>query len=400
MPDKIPVLYLDNTFTFGGAINSLLNVLKSIDTDRFIPVLVSGQPESLIRQKCGSIHYYKVDLKLPWIHNSRYQRIAKFPVFRLKLFLTLLNVLRNVYWVLFITLPEAVRYYKIGKRHEARIVHLNNILGSQLAGIIAAKLLKVPCVAHLRDFEEIHPITKFYAGLIDRHIAISTAVKKNLMSLGVPNDKIRVVFDCIDLDEFDADVPAQDLKREFGLEDGDKAFGLFARIVEWKGIREYVAAAQDLLAEFPRAKAFVVGGVSDGAEAYYSEIKSMVCGSHYADRFVLTGYRHDVPALMKLMDVVVHNSLRPEPFGMVIIEAMAMGKPVVAAAGGGPEDIVIDGVTGFLFSVHDKKALNRHVTKLLNDPEMSRKMGSGRKREVPTIVWQGNSREEDRKDLQ
>jgi glycosyltransferase involved in cell wall biosynthesis len=199
------------------------------------------------------------------------------------------------------------------------------------------------------------------------------------MSLGVSTDKIHVVFDCIDLDEFDADVTSNDLKHEYGLEDGIKAFGIFGRLVEWKGIREFVAAAQKVLAEFSDAKAFIVGGVSDGSEAYYSEIKTMVCHSRYADKFVLTGYRDDVPALMKLMDVVVHGSLRPEPFGMVIIEAMAMGKPVVAAAGGGPEDIVTDGVTGFLFKAHEKNALPRHIVKLLNDHEMARKMGAAGK---------------------
>jgi glycosyltransferase involved in cell wall biosynthesis len=99
------------------------------------------------------------------------------------------------------------------------------------------------------------------------------------------------------------------------------------------------------------------------------------------DKIVFTGYRQDIPALMKFMDIVVHASNSPEPFGMVVIEGMAMGKPVVATRAGGPLDIVVDGMTGLLVPVGDAKALAGAVIRLLGEPGLRTRMGvAGRER--------------------
>ncbi len=123
--------------------------------------------------------------------------------------------------MLFITLPEALLYWWIGRKHKVRLVHLNNIMGSQLAGILAAKMLNVPCIGHLRDFEEVDRVTKVYARLIDYHIAISGAIKDNLINLDVPREKIAVVYDAIDLQDFDDTVSMLScVIREFNLSMG------------------------------------------------------------------------------------------------------------------------------------------------------------------------------------
>lgn len=79
--------------------------------------------------------------------------------------------------------------------------------------------------------------------------------------------------------------------------------------------------------------------------------------------------------MMKLMDVIVHASNRPEPFGMDIIEGMAMEKPVVATRGGGPIDTVIEGETGYLVEMGDPNSLGRAIVSLLRQPELARQMG-------------------------
>jgi glycosyltransferase involved in cell wall biosynthesis len=83
------------------------------------------------------------------------------------------------------------------------------------------------------------------------------------------------------------------------------------------------------------------------------------------------------------MDVVVHASIRPEPFGMVLIEGMLMGKPVVASKAGGPLDIVIDGETGFLVEPADPRSMAESILLLLQEPQLRESMGSkGRARIV------------------
>jgi glycosyltransferase involved in cell wall biosynthesis len=317
------------------------------------------------------------------VNDRLYRKIAAIPTFRFRPLRKVLNCSRFLYWLAFVTVPEAFRYYRLGRKHGVSLVHLNNILGSQLAGILAARLLRVPCVAHLRDFEEVHPVTRFYARLIDHHVAISRAIRDNLLQLGVPAERISLVHDAIDLAQFNAAVEWESLLAEFDLLPGQPRFGIFGRVVDWKGIREFLLATRQVLTQIPEARAFIVGGHSDGDEGFVREMRGLAGDLGIAGRVIFTGYRQDVPALMKLMDVVVHASTRPEPFGMVVIEGMAMEKPVVATQGGGPCDIVAEGETGFLVKMCDFEALGRAIITLLRQPGLRREMGKrGRKRVV------------------
>lgn len=380
MKKQLSILILDNTFTFGGAINSLCHMLKAVERDQFTPILVTGQPPEFLAKHFDCICYH-VMLRLPWVHNRIYKKLSALPIFRWGTALRTLNMFRFLYWFIVITLPESLRYYRIGRKHRVDLVHLNNILGSQLAGILAARFLSVPCVAHLRDFEEIHPITRFYARMIDHHIAISEAIKENLVQLGVSAERISIVHDALDLEEFNAAIDNDYLTREFRLADNQPKFGIFGRVVDWKGIREFLHAARLIVEQIPNAKGFIVGGPSDGDEKYYHEMMQLSMDLGLEKNIVFTGYRSDVPALMKLMDVVVHASNRPEPFGMVVIEGMAMGKPVIATRAGGPLDIVADEETGYLVAIGDAEALAVKVIALLKNPELRMKMGQrGRER--------------------
>ena len=373
---KINILYIDNTFTFGGAINSLLNLFKALTIEKYCPILITGQPDEFMASHFKGFIYYRLNFKLPWIHNKLYKKIISLRICQNKILLKIINAVRFFYWVICITLPESFRYYRIGKRHDVKIVHLNNILGSQLAGIIASKLLNVPCVAHLRHFEETAFITKLYAAMIDHHIAISSAIKENLLNLEVPENKISIVWDAIDLKEFDNNSSYEYLLEEFNINKGEKTFGIFGRIIEWKGIKEFILSADYVFKEVSDAKAFIVGDSSDGDRDYYDSMVTLVRNLGLDDKIVFAGFREDVPALMNMMEVVVHSSIQPEPFGMVLIEGMAMGKPVVATKAGGPLDIVVHGKTGFLVSPRNTEEMSKAIIRLLQDPSLCQKMGN------------------------
>lgn len=384
-PDKIPILFLDNSYTFGGAINSLLYLLRALDKSRFIPILVTAQPEVFLRQYFDFMKWHHVEIKLPWVHNRIYKRIISYRFFSSGFGLKCVNRIRFFYWLLFVTLPEAFHYYRIGRRYKVRIVHLNNILGSQLAGILAAKFLGVPCVAHLRDFENVTGVTQFYAKLIDMHIAISGAIKENLLRLAVPEEKISIIYDAIDLDDFNDQLSCEYLRHEFDIHNGTKLFGIFGRIIEWKGIKEFVRAAALVIQSLPKTKAFIIGDCSDGEKEYFAEVKELIAHYDLEQQIILAGYRKDVPAFMGLMDVVVHASIKPEPFGMVLIEAMAMGKPVVATKGGGPLDIVVEKETGYLVEVGDSNQMAEVIITLLNSPVTVKTMGESGKQRVREV---------------
>lgn len=373
-------MILDNSITFGGSTQSLCCLIRALDKKQFQPVLVTGQPTDFLAKHFDCTWYHFIP-KLPWVNNQVYRKIASLRLFRFRWMRKLLNLSRFMYWIAFITVPEAVKYFRLGRKHSVALVHLNNIFGSQLAGILAAKLLRVPCVAHLRDFEEVHPITRFYAGMVDHHVAISGAVRENLLDLGVPDRRISVIHNGVDLNEF-SDIPDYTyLFQEFGLAASQNRYGIFSRIVDWKGIREFICAVQIIAFEFPAAKAFIVGGKSDGDEAFMQEMRKLVTDLKLENNVVFTGYRPDVPALMGFMDIIVHASKLPEPFGRVVIEGMAMKKPVVATRGGGPLEIIIEEETGFLVEMGDSSALAHSVKTLLRQSDLRLKMGlAGRER--------------------
>jgi glycosyltransferase involved in cell wall biosynthesis len=380
--DNIPVLYLDNTATFGGAINSLLYLLRALDKSQFTPILVTAQPEEFLRRNFHFLEWRRVKIKLSWVDNRIYKKITALKIFSSGLAHKFVKRVRFLYWLLFITLPEALRYWQIGRKHKVRLVHLNNIMGSQLAGILAAKMLNVPCIGHLREFEQIDRITKFYARFIDSHIAISGAIKDNLLNLDVPSQKIVVVYDAIDLQDFDDTVSCDHLRQELKLDGADNVFGIFGRIVQWKGIIEFVQSAALVIRSVPNTVALIVGDCSDGDSDYLNKVEYLIAEYGLNGKIILTGYRTDVPALMKLMDVVVHASITPEPFGMVLIEAMAMQKPVVATKMGGPLDIMLDGQTGFLVASDDPCEMADAVKRLIVDKSLASDMGKKGKSRV------------------
>jgi glycosyltransferase involved in cell wall biosynthesis len=381
-PDIIPVLYLDNTATFGGAINSLLYLLRALDKSQFTPIIVTAQSEEFLHRNFNFMEWRRVKIKLSWVDNRIYKKITGFGICSSGLALKCVNRIRFFYWLLFITLPEALRYWKIGRRHKVRLVHLNNIMGSQLAGILAAKMLNVPCIGHLREFEEVDRVTRFYARLIDFHIAISGAIKDNLLRLDVPCEKIVVVYDAIDLQDFNDTVSCNHLRQELNLNEADNVFGIFGRIVKWKGIVEFVQAAALVIRSIPNTKALIVGDCSDGDSGYLKMVEELIAKYGLNEKIILTGYRTDVPTLMQLMDVVVHASITPEPFGMVLIEAMAMQKPVVATKMGGPLDIMLDGRTGFLVAPDDAEEMADAIERLLVNKELAAEMGKEGKNRV------------------
>jgi glycosyltransferase involved in cell wall biosynthesis len=227
----------------------------------------------------------------------------------------------------------------------------------------------------MRGFADHDRTTRFLARFVNRYVAISKAVREDLLQLGVPEERISLVHNAIRAEIFNDNIEYDYLKEEFNLAPNQLTYGIFGRVVPWKGIREFLYAAKIAAEEFPDAKGFIVGDASDGNEHFLEEMKSLCIELDLADKIIFTGYRKDVSSLMALMDVIVHASIKPEPFGRVIIEGMAMRKPVIAARAGGPLDIVVNGQTGFLIDMQDSAALGIALRELLRNDTLRQSMG-------------------------
>ena len=130
----------------------------------------------------------------------------------------------------------------------------------------------------------------------------------------------------------------------------------------------------------PHLGAVIIGDVTDAMDEYGIQVRKQVAELGMADRVWFSGFMPDPRQVYALVNVVVHSSILPEPFGLVITEAMALGIPVVAANAGGPVEIITDGVDGFLTDPRDSAAVAARVTALLADPALYQRIGAAGRR--------------------
>lgn len=157
---------------------------------------------------------------------------------------------------------------------------------------------------------------------------------------------------------------AAELRQSLGLPAGPLV-GVFSRLAAWKGQHVLIEA----LAGLPGVGCIVVGDALFGEQAYAAELKQMVLERGLADRVRFLGHRSDVPKLMKAVDVMVHPSIDPEPFGRTLVEAMLARVPVIATNAGAAPDILEGGRAGTLVPPNDALALARAIAAVLARPE-------------------------------
>jgi len=202
----------------------------------------------------------------------------------------------------------------------------------------------------------------------ERVIAISRFIGGHLhKNYGVPANKIRIIHRGVNLDRFDpAKVTAERvtvLAANWRLEDGWPVVMLPGRLTRWKGQTMFIEALAKLARRDIRC--LLVGG-DQGREEYRRELENLVNQHGLGEIVRIVDHCDDMPAAYMLSDVVVSASTDPEAFGRVIIEAQALGRPVVASNHGGAQETVIEGETGWLFPPGDVDALAALLDKALN----------------------------------
>jgi len=173
-----------------------------------------------------------------------------------------------------------------------------------------------------------------------------------------------------------------ELVEQFDLDGGGENIGYLGQLYPPKGVHFLVEAFGLIAIQFPRARLFLIGDpVIDEYEDYPAQLRMQVDELGLQDRVVFTGWREDALNLLAQLDVVAHPTLA-EGFGRGVLEAMALGKPVVASAVGGLRESVVDTETGYLVPPEDPLMLADRLGKLLGDRELRRVLGDAGRRRV------------------
>lgn len=214
----------------------------------------------------------------------------------------------------------------------------------------------------------------------ERIIAISRFIAGHLKRMyGAPGDKIRVIHRGVDLDSFNPGLVSVErvvqLANQWRLEDGYPVVMLPGRLTRWKGQAVFIEAIAALGRKDIRC---VLVGSDQGRTGYRKELERLIEANDLSGVVRIMDHCDDMPAAYMLADVIVSASTDPEAFGRVVVEAQALGRPVVAPNHGGACETIIDRDTGWLFEPGDKDALSQALKEALELDEEGRQAYSVR----------------------
>jgi len=342
----VRTLHLAHTSASSGGEIALLRLLGALDRDAVDSVLVCAEDGRLVEDARRHGVPTLVEPLPPAIRDRRRQQAGQ--VSTLALVPSLV--------------AYAARVARVARAHRADAIHTNS-LKALVYGLLAGRLAGIPVVAHLRD-----DLSQLNAG------PAGTAVRSSLRRLpavvvgcssyvlavaGVDASRARVVY---------TGVPRAELADGIAPRSGPPVVGMVARVSPWKGQDLFLRAAARVAVRRPDVRFRIIGAPLFGEEPYLREIERLAARRPLAGRVELTGFVPDPRTAYDQLTVAVAASVLPEPFGNVIVEAMARGLPVVAPAEGGPTEIITSGVDGLLIPPRDPAALARAILSLLDDP--------------------------------
>jgi len=264
------------------------------------------------------------------------------------------------------------RLITIIKEKQIALIHTDSSTETFYAGI-AARLMRIPLVWHIRVSEEEWILDRVLSPLATRLILVSRALTQRFPWLE-NSPKMVVIYNGIGLEEFDNSPDTSSIRSEFNIGQGTILLGCIGRIEERKGQTDIISAMRDI----DNAKLILVGG---GDARYIKNIQRLCQEFGIGDRVFFTGYRDDIPSLLRDIDIFVFPSIMGEGFPRAILEAMAAKKPVVATDNAGNPEAVEDGLTGYIVPAGDGSLLAAKLNELVANKGKRTAMGrAGRKR--------------------
>lgn len=337
------VLHMDTEKTWRGGEQQALNLAKGL-RDRGVENLCVGQPERPYVERCAAaglaVEAVRTRGEADPVGIGRLRRLFRA-------------------W-----LPD--------------IVHMHTSHAHSL-GVVAARTTGVgrTVVSRRVDFSIYRNALRLswlkYRFGVDRYVAISEGVRTQMLADGLPADRIRIVHSGIDLSRFEGVEPA-DVHGEFGLPAGAPVIGDVAHF-GWHKAQEFlVRATPRILERFPDARVLLVG---EGE--CMPAIREEVAALGLQERILFTGFRTDVPSLIRAMDCFVMCSVL-EGLCTSLLDSLALGTPAVGSAVGGIPEVLVDGRTGLTVPPRDPEALAAAIVRVLEDRELrERLITEGRK---------------------
>ena len=294
------------------------------------------------------------------------------------------KLLARLFTSSFATAGYVLKLRRVLKELAPDLVHTHGLKTHVLGAWAAPR--GVPVVWHLHDYAGRRPVM---ARLLRASSRRASAAFANSESVAADarevfgrggRVRVRTVYNAVDLEHFRPEGEAADLDALAGLQpagEGTIRVGLVSTLARWKGQRTFLEALS-LLPERLRVRGYVTGGAlyrTEGSQYRPEELKKMAREFGVEGRVGFTGFVPDAAAAMRALEVVVHASTEPEPFGLVIAEAMACGRAVVAGRAGGAAEIFTEGADALGHAPGDARSLAACIERLVESPELRLALG-------------------------
>ena len=355
------ILYVIENVFFGGGERAIAHVINGLSKERykvFVACLTDskeGTSGAFIREIEGNAQIIPLDM-------------------------------RNLF-----NLSNISKLSKIIKQNKIDLIHSQGARADfyvRMASRFAGKAALVSTVATPVEEYDINPfkkiiylmIDRFGERFTDRFIAVAGHIEKKLTHLrGIDESKVVKINNGVDTEKYVPDIKIRNLMRD-KLSVGSEVvlIGAVGRLTWEKGLSQFINAAKKIENDLNLSKAdikYLIAGTGDLRGNLEGEVDSL----GLKEKFIFTGFIDDADSILNAMDVLVLPSLR-EGFPMVLLEAMSVGKPIIASKIDGVNESIIDGKNGILVEPGDSSALSEAIMGLLRDKEKINGMGqSGRK---------------------
>lgn len=364
--EKTRILYIEanRDGTIGGSYYSLLYLIQGLNRYLYEPIVMFYEDNPLISKFTQTTKRVIIfDHDSP--SNGRIRNFSEF-------FKYIPRFSRDILW-------SQIRLSRWLSEIKPDIVHLNNSYAASHDWVLACKLHKIKIIAHDRGTRPGASIqTRVFVRFLDAIISVSDSYLKYVTEQGLKPKLARRVYNGLDVQTFGGICSPEQrgqVRRNLEVNEKDILIGMVGNIDYWKGQIVFVKALLSVMKKHDNVKAVLVGKTAIGAEKYEEDIRFCIAEHGLNDRIILTGYRDDIPAVLHAFDIFVHASIEPEPFGRVILEAMALKKPIIGTNAGGTTEQIVNGESGLLVPMDDDRAMADAILEYIEDMKNAQKMG-------------------------
>lgn len=373
------IVYLNPLGQLGGAERVLLDLIAVLraEVPDFFPYLIVGSDGQFVEKARAlnvPVHILPYPQAFARLGDSAISRDpVKKTLSKVSLFVRLIKGSLSI-------IPYLWQLRRLITSIAPEIIHTNGFK-MHLLGMLA-RTHKIPIVWHIHDYVSSRPlmgqVVRRFAKYCTQIVTNSFSVAEDVRKVCGERVPIRTIQNAVDLDYFCPSGEKLDLDTIAGLPPAPPhtlRVALLSTMARWKGQEIFLQA----LAKLPGLpiRGYIIGGAlyqTDGSQYSLTELRQLALEIGVSEKVGFTGFINDAASAMRACDIIVHASTQPEPFGLVIAEAMACGRPVIVSKAGGAEELIEEGKNSIGYPPGDAIALSACIEQMVKDEGLRRRL--------------------------